>query len=502
MRAREPDLTGTVERDGIEIYYEVHGDGDPTLLFLPTWTLVDTRIWKAQIPYAARHFRAITFDPRGNGRSGTPTTAAGFAEAEFAQDALAVLDATGTEQAVIVSLSRGAQRGLLLAAEHPERVLGLVCIGGRFPVSLHSRVQSALVHRTFGRRQLTMRGMGKFNYDYWRRDYPGFARWWGERCFPEPHSTKQIEDLTEWALGTDPDTLALATLSRLAAPTDRRAQRALAERVRCPVLVVHGTRDAISPPADGRALARWTGGELLTLEGSGHCPQARVPVPVNVALREFAELAAGRPPRDPTVHRSDGRSRALYVSSPIGLGHARRDVAIASELRALVPDLEVDWLAQNPVTRMLEAEGERVHPASAQLANESAHIESESAEHDLHCFQAWRRMDEILVANFMVFHDLVRERALRPLDRRRGLGARLLPARAPAREARPLCLADRLRRLAADGGRRAGRGAADRRLQRGDGRAHRRAIRGCATGRCSSASPTTSCPTASALSYR
>ena len=58
---------------------------------------------------------------------------------------------------------------------------------------------------------------------------------------------------------------------------------------------------------------------------------------------------------------------------------------------------------------MLEAEGERVHPASALLANESAHIESESAEHDLHCFQAWRRMDEILVANFMVFDDLVRE---------------------------------------------------------------------------------------------
>ena len=63
------------------------------------------------------------------------------------------------------------------------------------------------------------------------------------------------------------------------------------------------------------------------------------------------------------------------------------------------------------MTRVLEAEGERVHPASALLANESAHIESESAEHDLHCFQAWRRMDEILVANFMVFDDLVREQS-------------------------------------------------------------------------------------------
>ena len=61
------------------------------------------------------------------------------------------------------------------------------------------------------------------------------------------------------------------------------------------------------------------------------------------------------------------------------------------------------------MTAALEAAGERVHPASRALANESRHIESESAEHDLHCFQAWRRMDEILVANFMVFHDLVSE---------------------------------------------------------------------------------------------
>jgi predicted glycosyltransferase len=99
--------------------------------------------------------------------------------------------------------------------------------------------------------------------------------------------------------------------------------------------------------------------------------------------------------------------RALFVSSPIGLGHALRDVAIARELRALRPDLEIDWLAQDPVTRVLEARGETIHPASAWLAGESAHFESEAGEHDLHAFYAWRNMDEILLANFMVFHDLL-----------------------------------------------------------------------------------------------
>jgi predicted glycosyltransferase len=103
------------------------------------------------------------------------------------------------------------------------------------------------------------------------------------------------------------------------------------------------------------------------------------------------------------------KRRALYISSPIGLGHAQRDVAIADELRELHPDLEIDWLAQHPVTAVLEARGERIHPLSAELASESAHITSESAEHDLNAFQAIRRMDEILVANFMVFHDAVED---------------------------------------------------------------------------------------------
>ena len=119
---------------------------------------------------------------------------------------------------------------------------------------------------------------------------------------------------------------------------------------------------------------------------------------VNLLLRDFIKPA---PPPRRWVRGRSRRKRALYISSPIGLGHAQRDVAIADELRKLHPDLEIDWLAQHPVTRVLQAAGERIHPASALLSNESSHIESESAEHDLHCFQAIRRMDEILLSNFM-----------------------------------------------------------------------------------------------------
>jgi predicted glycosyltransferase len=119
-------------------------------------------------------------------------------------------------------------------------------------------------------------------------------------------------------------------------------------------------------------------------------------------------MAVSAPSR--TWTRSLARQRrALYISSPIGLGHAQRDVSIAAELRKLHPDLQIDWLAQHPVTAVLEAHGETIHPLSSELANESAHITAESSEHDLNAFQAIRRMDEILTANFMVFYDAVEE---------------------------------------------------------------------------------------------
>ena len=94
------------------------------MFLLPTWSIVHSRFWKAQIPYLARHFRVVTFDGRGNGRSDRPGGAAAYSEREFAADALTVMDATATERAVLVSLSCGALWSTLLAADHPGRVDG------------------------------------------------------------------------------------------------------------------------------------------------------------------------------------------------------------------------------------------------------------------------------------------------------------------------------------------------------------------------------------------
>ena len=72
MRARLPDSQGHVRVGETDIAYEVHGDGTPTLLLLPTWTIIHSRFWKAQVPYLARHHRVVTFDGPGNGASDRP----------------------------------------------------------------------------------------------------------------------------------------------------------------------------------------------------------------------------------------------------------------------------------------------------------------------------------------------------------------------------------------------------------------------------------------------
>ncbi|MDQ3707859.1 MAG: alpha/beta fold hydrolase [Actinomycetota bacterium] len=418
MRACEPDLEGYVGRDGVKVGYEVFGfDREPTLLLLPTWMIVHSRCWKAQVPSLARHYRVITLDPPGNGRSDRARDAAAYSVAAQTARAVEVLDATGTDQAVLVSLSAGSMWALDLMAHHAERVLGGVFITPAVPLARkrHVSVESFLGPYPDLPESSTRLGgrdpdghWAKFNRAYWQDHYEDFLWFFFGRCFTEPHSSKQIEDCVAWGLETSDELLAI---DAAASNPDEAVFQTWAEAVRDPVLVVHGSDDAIVPLANAEALADATGGSLTVIEGAGHLPLAREPVKVNLLLRDFVERVRPEQPRRRCRWTRGGARprRVLYVSSPIGLGHALRDVAIGRALRRHHPDAQVDWLAQHPVTRVLQAAGERIHPASAWLASESAHIETESAEHDLHAFQAIRRMDEILLANFMVFHELTRD---------------------------------------------------------------------------------------------
>ena len=366
-RAQEPDAAGVVERNGVRISWESFGTGEPAVLLLPSWWIVHSRMWKGQVPYLARHNRVVTFDGRGNGLSDRPLSAEAYDAVEFADDAAAVLDAAGVDAAVVVGVSLGALYALHLSARHPERVLGAMLVGGTIPFIVPP--DAARAAYAWDEELTTDEGWAKYNKHYWLRDYDGFVDFFIGEIFPEPHSTKQIEDFVAFAHDTTAEVL-VAGQPFSAGLADKAEVEAACRQVRGPVLVVHGTDDHIIRYDRGVALAELTGGELVLFEGAGHGPQGRYPVAFNLLLRDLVDRASARPPG------------------------ARR---------------WVPRLAQAPVTEVLRERGETIHPASAALASEAEHIDLEAGEHELHAFQALRRMDEIICANFMLFHDVVSE---------------------------------------------------------------------------------------------
>jgi pimeloyl-ACP methyl ester carboxylesterase/predicted glycosyltransferase len=410
MRARYPDVEDFVERDGVKVGYEVFGSGEPAIVFPPIDALVDSRAWKAQVPYLARRHRVVTIDPRGNGRSDKPTTLEAYSDDEYDADTIAVMDAVGIDRAVFIGICTSSWRSLVTAHRHPERVLGVVSIAAWAPFLTPPTPDQE--DQDFEIERESYEGWQKVNRHYWHRDWRGYAEFYFGELLSEPHSTKQFEDCVQWAMGIGPEAMILHDHAPTASESFEQTEVIL-RGVQCPVLAIHGVDDRCQPVERSSRIAELTGGTLLLLEGAGHLPQAREPVVINHAIRDFVDgLAQVRPTETRRWTRPLNRPRRLlFLSSPIGLGHSRRDVAIADEVRRLHPGVEIDWLAQHPLTELLERRGERIHPASAFLASESTHIESEAAEHDLHAFQAIRHMDEILVNNFMVFSDLVEEQA-------------------------------------------------------------------------------------------
>jgi pimeloyl-ACP methyl ester carboxylesterase/predicted glycosyltransferase len=382
-----PTRTGYVERAGVKVAWAVFGTSGPWIAFAPIFQITHTMLLKTTVPYLAHHFRVLTMDCRGNGRSDRPDDEAAYAFDEYYRDFVAALDEVGVEELAVVGISATAMTALRLAAEQPERVSHVVVAGG-FAQSL---LDPSLLEWMRGERDLM------------RTDFAQYLHYFFHQLvFTEPHSTKPFEDGVRYGWATTG-----ATVDKGLGGWLERDVRELAQRVRCPTLVIHGDTDGRVPYASGQEIHELVqGSQLLTIGGGGHLTSVRDPVIFNRSLRDFVSGS----PRTSTWTRAMARKRkVLFISSPIGLGHVQRDLAIARELRALQPDLNIDWFTVDPAARYLEQENERVHPMAKRLANESRHFEHVAGEHDLSAFFALRTMDEIMAHNFLVFSDLLEQ---------------------------------------------------------------------------------------------
>ena len=286
-RARLPDESGfAVSPDGTRIAFDVYGAGSPALVLLPSAPIVHSRQWKGQVPFLSRHWRVVTYDGRGNGRSDRPAEPEAYGDDRFVADLAVVLDATGTDAAVLIGLcGDGVWRSILFAASNPGRVRGIVAFAVGVPRLSPPQPHYVTAYAAFDEELPTSDGWAKLNRHHWQRDYADFARFFFSEITSEPHSTKAIEDATGWAVDGSVDAMIADKGASFSLSVEE--VEAVCRSVRCPMLIVHGTEDTCQPIARAHRLAELTGAPLVIVEGADHMIPGRHPVLANLLIRDF-----------------------------------------------------------------------------------------------------------------------------------------------------------------------------------------------------------------------
>jgi pimeloyl-ACP methyl ester carboxylesterase len=115
-----------IDRNGVKIYYEVHGDGPP--LILTHGYSSTSAMWQGQIAALSKRHKLVLWDMRGHGQSDYPEDPAAYSETATIGDIEALLDEVGAQRAIVGGLSLGGYMSLAFYRAHPERVGALLII--------------------------------------------------------------------------------------------------------------------------------------------------------------------------------------------------------------------------------------------------------------------------------------------------------------------------------------------------------------------------------------
>jgi pimeloyl-ACP methyl ester carboxylesterase len=243
----------TVRANGIEIYYELHGQGDPLVLIMGLRR--NTEWWYRQLPALSQHFTVLAFDNRGAGRSDKP--AADYSIPLFADDTAALMTALGIEDAHVVGISMGGYIAQELAVNHPEKVgtlvLGCTGAGGETAAVMSPEAMKKFTaNRGLSPEEILRKDMEIYFSDRFIREHP-----------------EEIEEFVEISLRyyQPPD----AFLRQFAACRAHDTADRL-HRTKVPTLIVSGDDDPLVPPENSRILKRLIPhAELLFVPGGRHC---------------------------------------------------------------------------------------------------------------------------------------------------------------------------------------------------------------------------------------
>ena len=236
----------------VELHWESHGDGPPVLLIMGLG--LSGGAWWRTVPVLSRHFRVLTFDNRGVGRSASPTYA--YTTEAMADDAASVLDAADVERAHVYGISLGGMVAQQLALRHPRRVASLVLgathAGGPRAIAPDSEVLGFFRRRPDLPQEEAAWASVPYNY--------------GPVC-RRRHGARIAEDVAQRLAHPFPGEAYTAQL--YAAGLHNCLGRL--GRIQAPALIVHGRHDRLIPVANAELMAaQMQSARLEILERCGH----------------------------------------------------------------------------------------------------------------------------------------------------------------------------------------------------------------------------------------
>jgi len=377
-----------VENKGVKIWYEVHGQGEPTLVTVPGFQIVHSEAFKrTYVPFLSRHMRVVTMDLRGSGNSDKPDE--GYDLETWVEDVCAVIEKLGLVRFAVAGSSCGVLVSILYHVLHPGHISHLIFVNG---LSKMTRGQDY----PHGMPKETLDGVIQF----WQQQPEDMLKGFIELLCSENHSLRAKELIWDWAHETLPEIWAQGFACSVLSDVDQYLKN-----LEIPVLILCGKEDKVVLPGASKYLHQKISNSILTIIPDAGHGFIRTWPQVNYQILNFLKPGVKKPPQK---KKHDMLSKILWISSPIGLGHVRRDLEIVKLMRKKMPKLVINWLSIDPVSTFLKENGESIHPLSDKLWDESGKFESFAMEYSLDATEAYWELDKLLNNNFMVYTDAVR----------------------------------------------------------------------------------------------
>jgi 3-oxoadipate enol-lactonase len=263
-----------VTANGIEIYYESHGQGQPLVLISGIGYTIWQ--WNRMLPYLADRFQVITFDNRGVGQTDKPDGP--YTAHMLAADTVGLLDALEIDKAIVMGHSMGGFIAQAMALEFPHKIDKLILastnFGGPRQVPVTAEAMKVLT-------DVSSDPVTRFRNGLYISTAPG----WAEK------NPQMIQEWVEWRTANpiEPAAYQAQLAVGLGLLQEEAAFENQLHRIQVPTMIVFGQYDMVVPPENAALLAeKIPGSKVVILPNAGHFFPIEVPGAAAQAVIDFA----------------------------------------------------------------------------------------------------------------------------------------------------------------------------------------------------------------------